>query len=188
MSFVSAILGGLFYIKKLLILVAGIVIILVALKVIGITYLLALASGNNLEKSGATEWMINSMADYNASNRSTFWLDYIQTTLECCGVNGPEDWLKFQPNLPQSCCQNFTVHSNVCQSNNANFPPFTIGCEEAFKDGIYDQFASNPYLICVLAAIPIESLILLSVLIQLCYWKKPICPLIYSIFFHPCKK
>jgi len=50
--------------------------------------------------------------NYNATINARDEMDNLQQLLGCCGVHGPEDWLK---NIPMSCCQ-FPEESpkNVC--------------------------------------------------------------------------
>nr|DAA34623.1 TPA_inf: tetraspanin [Amblyomma variegatum] len=83
----------------------------------------------------ATDKFIQTMKDYNRGGGKMqpvheAW-DFIQHQLQCCGVNGPEDWLKYaQIPPPQSCCSS---DSGACI-------PFTKGCYNKVKEDI-SQYA-----------------------------------------------
>ncbi|XP_065076945.1 tetraspanin-7-like [Ochlerotatus camptorhynchus] len=67
-----------------------------------------------------------SMASYNGNPNVAQSVDFMQQVLECCGVEGYQDWKFFLPNatesieLPKSCCQRSTLDESCI--------PFEYGC------------------------------------------------------------
>lgn len=66
--------------------------------------------------------MNQSLADYNSNEYIKSGVDYMQGGLECCGVDGPGDWLKYMNQssiagsgenkvlVPESCCGRFDLY------------------------------------------------------------------------------
>ncbi|CRL00126.1 CLUMA_CG013406, isoform A [Clunio marinus] len=55
-------------------------------------------------------------------------IDGIQTTLQCCGLNGPTDWAN-PPAIGRSCCPQ---DAQTCEIPNA----FQTGCSEALRNSV----------------------------------------------------
>lgn len=56
------------------------------------------------------DWNHKNTSSYEVKNATEIW-DLLQSDMECCGVNSPEDWSRFAPkkypsNIPISCCAN----------------------------------------------------------------------------------
>ncbi|NP_001088317.1 CD53 molecule L homeolog [Xenopus laevis] len=77
------------------------------------------------------ERLTNSFEQNLKHNSSETW-HMIQRNLQCCGINGSEDWMKKE--LHSSCCPSKT-NSNCSLSDS-----FPVGCSEALKKWFENNF------------------------------------------------
>jgi len=90
----------------------------------------------------------NDMLKNHKSHEETW--TFMQKQLECCGVNGPNDWINLNStNLPASCCP--TSHNSICTETFA----FKLGCKQGLLD-FFDNYSWSLF-----------SLIIVIVLIQM---------------------
>ena len=55
-------------------------------------------------ENSTKQMLISSTQDYGHDGSKLTW-DVLQSTLQCCGVVGYQDWKPGVPDLPQTCCQ-----------------------------------------------------------------------------------
>jgi hypothetical protein len=77
--------------------------------------------------------VIDSMNDYNATanNDITQAWNSVQTVVQCCGLNGAEDWVNKTDGFPASCCKVDGCDTAVLAN------AFDTGCEESFNKLVY---------------------------------------------------
>nr|AJF38198.1 cd63 [Locusta migratoria] len=73
----------------------------------------------------------STLSKYGSNEDITKSWDIMQTDLHCCGINGPDDWIKAGMKIPASCCSSGNHVNEVCGS-----PPFTNGCVESLENFI----------------------------------------------------
>lgn len=97
------------------------------------------------------DWGLTGLSMNSDQNATDIW-DTLQSDMECCGINSPQDWTKFAPNkdpnaLPISCCVNqgpvessaapSGTNINVTQScNSKTMKVHEEGCAVLMKDSI----------------------------------------------------
>nr|XP_023029840.1 leukocyte surface antigen CD53-like [Leptinotarsa decemlineata] len=99
----------------------------------------------------------NSFDDYNNTKLVKDEFDFLQTFLECCGVDRPQDWNWANEKLPDSCCAsraNCTLKSSDC---------YRKGCAE----NSYKWFKNGLDLLGILA-IAVASIELIGAIFALC--------------------
>lgn len=52
----------------------------------------------------------------------------IQSSAQCCGIDGPDDWLKYSYGIPAECCDDGKGIRSKCKLANA----FVQGCAERY--------------------------------------------------------
>ncbi|XP_014216693.1 leukocyte surface antigen CD53 [Copidosoma floridanum] len=79
-------------------------------------------------------------------------IDLIQQEFQCCGYDGPHDWLKKYSNVPESCCKKFDL-----------WYPYERHCSltSAYSDGCQITYAYIGYvfLCCILAYAAVMAVI-----------------------------
>ncbi|KAB7506463.1 CD63 antigen [Armadillidium nasatum] len=77
--------------------------------------------------------MVEIFEKYGKDDQSlTRSIDTMQTDLQCCGVNNPEDWRsEFHHEIPNSCC----IDKGDCNRNNPN-EIYQKGCYEAIESSL----------------------------------------------------
>jgi len=77
------------------------------------------------------EWILESMPQYNTSELLKSVWDSVQSTFQCCGFFGNEDWEGIIPNgtYPHSCCRDISEAINACRRSNPTFS--WRGCESS---------------------------------------------------------
>lgn len=108
--------------------------------------------------------MIEYMKDYSDDDRSSqIMIDAVQAALECCGLNSPADWVKYNPsyvlshaNLPDSCeCSSY---DDDCFEGTYGTGIWTKGCNET----IYKVVHKNNVLIGGVSLLLASSQVLFS--------------------------
>ncbi|XP_017879649.1 tetraspanin-7-like [Ceratina calcarata] len=76
------------------------------------------------------------MAVYGQNTKKSNYIDFIQSTLFCCGNRGYNDWLNMYPSkdMPNSCCKNYVLLEGESQVEQSP-PP----CDVSDVDQIYTQ-------------------------------------------------
>ncbi|XP_077293192.1 CD63 antigen-like [Arctopsyche grandis] len=66
--------------------------------------------------------------------------DIMQHELQCCGDNGPSDWLTFgNKTIPISCCKEAPFDENTKQASCPETLAFTSGCFPLLLEGLQQQ-------------------------------------------------
>lgn len=80
----------------------------------------------------ALNQMNHTMAMYNKTQEATTAWNVLQTDIECCGINGPQDWKQTIHNneLPSSCCYAIPV-GGACTA------------ADSYKDGCFVTLKNN---------------------------------------------
>ncbi|XP_050734552.1 23 kDa integral membrane protein-like [Eriocheir sinensis] len=110
--------------------------------VVGVLLVAVLATGIALVvfSANTSDFIVRSMTkvfdEYGEEDQETLTdnLDYLQNTMECCGINGYEDWAQYPygngTNVADGCCIDETVGCgvNMLINPNATELVFTRGC------------------------------------------------------------
>ncbi|XP_071809075.1 CD9 antigen-like [Asterias amurensis] len=72
---------------------------------------------------------------YSTESNTQVAVDYTQSSLKCCGANGPDDWLISGQFIPQSCGANCTLD---CDADEGVF-------EDGCKDKVTEMLEKNIY-------------------------------------------
>jgi CD63 antigen len=61
------------------------------------------------------------LGDYNKSTDAQRAWSFVQTEMECCGINSPEDWRPIYTNdtVPRSCCPVLSTQDTQCTQQTA---------------------------------------------------------------------
>jgi CD63 antigen len=61
------------------------------------------------------------LSEYNRSTDAQRAWSFVQTEMECCGINGPKDWEPIYNNetVPRSCCPNLSTQETQCTQSRA---------------------------------------------------------------------
>ncbi|GAB0095121.1 Tetraspanin [Sergentomyia squamirostris] len=85
-------------------------------------------------------------------------VDTVQKQLECCGLNGPEDWQEILiGHIPSSCCTNSVTLCNIHTA-------FNTGCISAIEDWIYTFKDIMAWVGLCIAAIELVALLFACIL------------------------
>ncbi|KAJ9580775.1 hypothetical protein L9F63_024047 [Diploptera punctata] len=71
-----------------------------------------------------------SLATYSTDAEKRKDFDVIQSTLQCCGSNGYQDWLNMDLDIPMSCC----IDYEHCEPNTNVSQIYTQGCYNKVVD------------------------------------------------------
>ncbi|XP_075969214.1 CD63 antigen-like [Anticarsia gemmatalis] len=85
----------------------------------------------DLENSIVTH-LNSTIAKYNTDKDVTKTFDILQTDLQCCGINGPEDWAANNITLPNTCCAGQEIA-------NDKVVPCTPDSEHFHKEGCLNK-------------------------------------------------
>ncbi|KAG5875666.1 hypothetical protein JTB14_021836 [Gonioctena quinquepunctata] len=108
-------------------------------------------------RSSVRQIVEKSFNQYNDTKIAREEFDFLQTFLECCGIDRPQDWGWTDGKLPNSCCgsgANCTINSSDC---------YRKGC----ADNSYKWFKNGLDLLGILA-IAIASIELIGAIFALC--------------------
>ncbi|XP_065910169.1 23 kDa integral membrane protein-like [Dysidea avara] len=124
--------------RLLLLVYLAVVFLVIALEIAAVGY--AFAKADDIDQDVIEEDLLRALGRYYPSNNTAYdedlndVIDFIQDSLECCGVNNTADWALFSPytmelgRLPASCCGN--DEPTACPDSRA----FDEGCRDAFSD------------------------------------------------------
>lgn len=93
---------------------------------------------DTLEES-VHRYLNHSIIDYpnNTEVRNNY--DFIQTDLQCCGINGPQDWANNNIKIPNSCCSGQEIINGALVDCNASSPMLhQTGCLQLLVDHYKD--------------------------------------------------
>lgn len=130
--------------KSLLTTYAVIVFLLVSILTVMVIVTFTLTQQNSAAYKEIDKGFVNStVVVYNhvdSSDMKTKFIDYIQRSYSCCGVNSPNDWQEYSLHkIPRSCCSE-PVESSL--------PVFKYCAESDYKTGCWkallDHFRENP--------------------------------------------
>jgi len=112
------------------------------------------------------QWRMMIAKKYTTSNDTKEVVNKIQTTFECCGADGPQNWENstFSTNnknqLPDSCCPKETGLCNVKEAKH-----FKEGCIKKLREGAVERL---PVIVGVMIGLAVFQLLILILAIVLC--------------------
>lgn len=120
-----------------------------------ITYNLQNSSSNNLYREIDKSLVNSTVVVYNhvdSSDMKTKFIDSLQRSLSCCGVNSPNDWTEFSlQKIPKSCCSE-PVESTLPVFKYCTESDHKIGCWKAVVDYFHTNLAIVRTLLCIFIA------------------------------------
>jgi hypothetical protein len=137
-------LGALNKSKSLLTTYATIVFLMVSILFVMVIITYTLSQQNPTAYKEIDKGFVNStVVVYNhvdSSDMKTKFIDYIQRSYSCCGVNSPNDWQEYSLHkIPRSCC---------LEPVESSLPVFKYCAESDYKTGCWkallDNFRANP--------------------------------------------
>lgn len=139
-------MGALKKSKSLLAAYAIIVFLLVSslIVLVLITFTITQQNSSNANYNEIDRGFVNSTVvvynHVNSSDMKTKFIDYIQRSYSCCGVNSPNDWQEYSLHkIPRSCC---------LEPVESSLPVFKYCAESDYKTGCWkallDHFRANP--------------------------------------------
>lgn len=141
---ILGLLGALKKSKSLLTTYATIVFLMVSVLFVMVIITFTLAQRNPVTYREIDKGFVNStVVVYNhvdSSDMKTKFIDYIQRSYSCCGVNSPNDWQEYSLHkIPRSCC---------LEPVESSLPVFKYCAESDYKTGCWkallDHFRANP--------------------------------------------
>lgn len=116
---------------------AAIVSILVSLLALFVLWTFSITSADTFNKEVDKSVVNSTVALYNyveSSDRKTQFIDKIQRSFACCGINSPNDWNDYhQHKIPKSCCSQ-PVESTLPVFKHCAESDYKIGCWKALTD------------------------------------------------------